>query len=135
MEKKELSKEKASPKKPKKPFFSKRGCIVATLFFLILIFINIYGNPMSEWRKKGHDATAQMDVRKAFTAAMTYFDNYPNGTVSLSELKSYGFIQSSDVNLSLLSGKKDDLKITALHQKGTTIYTIDSNGNISSQKK
>lgn len=131
--KKTSSKGKATPRKPKKPFFSKSGCIVAILFFLVLIFINIYGDPLYRFRKKGYDAAAQADVRNALTAAMAYFEDYPNGTVSLSKLTSYGFVQSSNASLTVLSGSKSNLKITALHTKGTKTYTIESDGNISSQ--
>jgi hypothetical protein len=138
MAKKEFSKGTASAEKPKKPFFSKGGCIVAIFFFLILIFINIYGDPLYTYRQKGYDAAAQSDVRNAFTAAMAYFDDYPNSTISLpilkSILKSSGYVQSSDVNLTVLSGIQSNLRITSFHNKGTKTYTIDSDGNISSQE-
>ena len=133
MEKEELSKATSPTEKPKKPFFSKGGCIAA-IIFLTLIIITILPNP--NYRKKGYDAAAQADVRNAFTAAVAYFEDYPNSTVSLSKLTSYGYVQStSKVNLTILSGSQSNLKITAFHTKGKNTYTIDSDGNITSQFK
>jgi hypothetical protein len=130
---KDFSKENGSAEKPKKPFFSKGGCIGA-IIFLTLIIITILPNP--NYRKKGYDAAAQADVRNAFTAAMAYFKDYPNGTISLPKLTSYGFVQSSNnVILAVVSGSQSNLKITAFHTKGTKTYAIDSDGNMSSQKR
>jgi len=135
VEKKELSKGNASPQKPKKPFFSKGGCIGAIIFFSIVIFFYVYGDPMYDYRQKGYDAAAKADAKNAYTVAQDYFTAYPTGTVSLSKLTSYGYVQSSKVTLTVLSGIQSNLKITSFHAKGTKAYTIDSDGNISSQKR
>lgn len=90
---------------------------------------------MYDYRQRGYDATANADAKNAYIAAQAYFKDYPTGTVSLSKLTSYGFVQSSKVTLKVLSGSQSNLKITAFHTKGSMIYTIDSDGNISSQER
>jgi len=135
MERKELSKRKASPKKPKKPFFSKSGCIGAIIFFSIIIFFYVYGDPLHKYRPRAYDAAANADVKCAYVAALEYFEDYPYGSVSLSKLTSYGYVQSKDVALTILSGSQSNLKIAAFHTKGKETYTIDSDGNITSRKR
>ena len=130
MEKQQLLKANASSEKPKKPFFSPSGCIVA-LVFLVLVYIGIDFAGIQSYRQRGYDATAKTDVKNAYTAAQAYFTDYPGSNISLSKLTSYGFIQTNNVNLVILSGKKPDLEITSTHSEGTKTYTVNSDGEIS----
>ena len=120
-----------------------------SLFLISLIVIIYWYNPSianyrqkdfnvevkENYRQKGYNADAYADVKIAYKVARAYFTDYPTATISLSKLTSYGYVQTSGVNLSVLSGKKSDLKITSFHNKGTRIYTIDSDGNTSFQFK
>ena len=83
------------------------------------------------FRQKGFDAMANEDVKNAYTAAQDYFTSSPAGSVSLSELKDHGYVQSNGVTLGVLSGSLDDLQMTASHSQGTRTYTVDSSGAIS----
>ena len=135
MEKEELSKATSPTGKPKKPFFSKGGCIVAIIFFSIVIFFYTYGDPLNKYQPRAYDAAANADIKSAYVAALEYFTDYPTGSVSLSKLTSYGFTPSSNVTLRVLSGNQSNLKIIAFHTKGKKLYTIDSDGNMSFQKR
>jgi len=135
MEKEELSKATSPTGKPKTPFFSKGGCIVAIIFFSIVIFFFIYGNPLKIYQLRVYDPAANADLSNAYNISLEYFLDYPNGSVSLSKLTSYGFIPSSDVTLRVLSGNQSNLKIIAFHTKGKMIFTIYSDGNIVYQKR
>ena len=81
-----------------------------------------------------HDSWASSDIKNAYTATQAYFTDYPGSTISLSKLTSYGYRQSSEVKIAVLSGSKSNLKITAFHPKGKKTFTVDSNGNITSQE-
>ncbi len=107
-------------------------------FFLIFLAAAFYWhthNPsMGMYQKRVYDATANADAKNAYTVAQDYFKDFPTGTISLSKLTSYGYVQSSKVTLTVLSGSQSNLKITSFHAKGTKTYTIDSDGNISSKE-
>ena len=84
----------------------------------------------------GPDEAARVDIRKAYTAAMTYFTDYPNGTVTYSKLTAYGFVPtrndtSINATLDIISGSRPNLKITASHPDAVKVYTVYSDGAIS----
>jgi type IV pilus assembly protein PilA len=83
------------------------------------------------YRQRGFDATANSDVKNAYTAAQAYFTGYPNGGVSLGELTQYGFVQSGSVTVTVVSGSQSNLQITASHTNGVRTYTVNSSGSIS----
>ncbi|MBW1692742.1 MAG: hypothetical protein JRJ41_01025 [Deltaproteobacteria bacterium] len=104
-------------------------------FFFIFLAAAFYWhthNPsMGMYQKKAYGAAANADAKNAYIAAQAYFIDYPTGTISLSKLTSYGFVQSSNVTLTVILGKKSDLQITSSHSSGTETYTINSSGEIS----
>jgi type IV pilus assembly protein PilA len=83
------------------------------------------------YRQRGYNAMAQADVRNAYTAAHVYFNDYPTSTPTLPNLHSYGFNQTTGVEvtteLSAASGS-----ISAKHVNGPKTYTIDATGIITS---
>jgi hypothetical protein len=115
----------------------KGGCLGGCLFVIICFILLFLGVVWihEQQHKKPTDSKAMMDVKNAYTAAQAYFLDYPDATVSFSKLTSYGFVQSSDVVLTVLSGNKSNLKISAFHTKGKKIYKVDSGGNISQKRK
>jgi hypothetical protein len=116
----------------------KGGCLGGCLFVLICFIFVFLGVVWihEQQHKEPTDSIAQSDAKNAYTASQAYFYDYPDGTVSLSKLTSYGFVQSSNnVTLTIVSGSQSNLKITAFHNKGTRIYTIDSDGKVSAQKR
>ena len=109
------------------------GCLTIICVLLLLLGL-IYGPSLISYKSRGYDSEAKADIKNAYTASQAYFTAYPTGTVSLSKLTSYGYVQSSKVTLTVLSGSQSNLRITSFHTKGTKTYTIDSDGNISSQE-
>lgn len=104
--------------------------IVLGVLACIVIGMSVLGD-LTYDKTRSNDSKANADVKNAYTAAQAYFTDHPTATVSLSKLTSYGYVQSSDVNLTVLSGGQYSLKITSSHTKGKKTYTIDSAGSIS----
>ena len=95
----------------------------------IIIGFNVWWNYVG---KPGEaDRISSDDINNAYTAAQAYFTDYPSGRVTLTRLTAYGFVPSKSVTMNILSGKRSDLKITAVHKNGTQIYIIRENGQIS----
>ncbi len=84
------------------------------------------------YRKKGYNTAANTDIKNAFTAAQAYYTDYPSGIISTTILTSYGFKYSPNVNLSVVNGVSTGLNITSTHNSSDKTYTIDSDGDISS---
>jgi hypothetical protein len=99
---------------------------------LIIIGFNVWWNYHGKIGE-GNSA-ANTDIKNAYIAAKAYFTDYPSGTITFSKLTSYGFIQSEDVTLAILSGKKSDLQFISLHSDGNKKYVIDGDGKVSIQK-
>jgi prepilin-type N-terminal cleavage/methylation domain-containing protein len=83
------------------------------------------------YRQRGYDATANADVKNSYTAAQAYFTDYPSGSVDLTKLKAYGYVQSNDIDLGVTGSQQADLTITGSHSSGTKTYTVNSAGSIS----
>jgi len=85
------------------------------------------------YRLRGYNATARSDAKNAYTAAQAYFSDNPTGEVNLARLQSYGYRQSSGVNLTVADGNMSTLNITSRYDPSvgnTTTYTVDNTGNI-----
>ncbi len=83
------------------------------------------------YRQKGYDATANADIKNAYTAAQSYFTDYQAGSVTPAILQSYGYQSSTNVTLSVVSGTESTLSLTAFHGSGTKTYTLNATGVIS----
>ncbi|MBW1989338.1 MAG: prepilin-type N-terminal cleavage/methylation domain-containing protein [Deltaproteobacteria bacterium] len=82
------------------------------------------------YRQRGYDAAANADVKNAYTAAQAAFSDDPTQTVTLPILKSYGFQQSENVTVTVVTGTMSGLSITAAHAQGTKTFTVDDGGAI-----
>ena len=83
------------------------------------------------YRQRGYNASANADVKNAFTSAQAYFSDNPAGTPSLDNLKAYGFNQTTDVTVTTTITQSGGT-ITAKHASGPKTYTADSAGVITS---
>jgi prepilin-type N-terminal cleavage/methylation domain-containing protein len=82
------------------------------------------------YRQRGYDATSQADVKNAYTSAQAYFTDYPSGTVTSAKLTGYGYVQSSNVTITVTPGLQSNLVITTKHLSGPKTYSVDSGGKI-----
>ena len=87
------------------------------------------------YRQRAFNATANSDMRNAYTAAMAYFADNPAGDVSSANLQTYGYNPSEDANLTVAGGTVDNFTITADHPNSTKNFTIDQNGAVTENTK
>ena len=84
------------------------------------------------YQRKGYNAAASIDIKKAYIAAQAYFTDYPTATISdVSTLERYGFTSSDHVTLTINTGTQDGLSMLASHVSGDVVYTVNSGGDIS----
>jgi len=84
----------------------------------------------NSYRKRAYNASANTDIKNAYTAAQAYFVDNPTGTVTTPILLSYGLNTSEGVTVTTTTGTVAGLALTASHSSGDITYSIDSNGNI-----
>ncbi len=82
------------------------------------------------YRKKGYDASANADVKNAYTAAQAHFTQNPADTVDAAKLAASGFKGTADVTLTITNGTQAALELTAKHASGDTTWKIDKDGVI-----
>jgi len=67
---------------------------------IIVLFIFSAGTYRDmPYRSRSPNASASADLKNAYTAAQAYHTDYPNVIVTLPLLKSYGLVQSKDVEI------------------------------------
>jgi prepilin-type N-terminal cleavage/methylation domain-containing protein len=81
------------------------------------------------YRERSYNAAANADAKNAYTAAQAYFTDNPTGTASLTNLQSYGYVQSANVTTTA-SGTQAALAITAKHNASTRTYSVNASGTI-----
>ncbi len=86
----------------------------------------------SAYRSRGFNASANADVKNAYTAAQAYFAENPTGTVTLPLLQATGFKSTAGVVTTVTAGTLSTLVITAAHPDGTLTYSVDADGTITS---
>ena len=87
------------------------------------------------YRKRGYNASSNADAKNAFTACQAYFTD--NATATLTgpaQITDYGFVASTGVTTTV-AGDQDALTITSTHASGDMLYTVTSNGAITSAKQ
>ena len=86
------------------------------------------------YRQRGYNASANADVKNAFTAAQAYYTDYETGVVDTGAtttiIQAYGYVPSTGVVLGTTGGAAGNLRITSYHSQGNKTYTIDSTGGI-----
>ena len=85
------------------------------------------------YRKRGYNASAQADMKNAFTAAQAYFSDYSDGTVTSAVLTNYGYKATANVTVTpgAFTQEASGNMLTSTHSSGDKTYSIDSDGTIS----
>ncbi len=71
------------------------------------------------------------ELESAYSAALSYFVNHPDGAVSKSILQDYGYAPDPSVNLTIADGTLNGLMMSASSsQAGSDSFSINSMGNL-----
>ncbi len=84
------------------------------------------------YKTLSYDAEANTAIKNAYTAAQSYFVDYPTATVTMTNLKQSGYRPPDGVILTIEDGRMDTLELRSFHVRGGTLYVIDAAGRIES---
>ena len=82
---------------------------------------------------KGRVATIKSDLNSAYKASVAVHIESPEDIVNIDILKENGYNQSKPIEITVVDGSMETLKITAKHINSAVIYKIDSSGKIQKQ--
>jgi len=82
------------------------------------------------YRQRGYNSAANADAKNGFTSAQAYFTDYPSGSVTVSKMKSYGYVQTANVSMTVNTGSQGSLSLTTYHTSGNKTYNVNSAGSI-----
>jgi type IV pilus assembly protein PilA len=106
--------------------------VIAIIGVLAAIAIPQY----SKYREMSFNAAALSDARNCYTAAQAYFATWLGGEIThVSVLTGdYAFKRTEGVDTSAM-GTQDTLEIVSIPDKGTKIYSVNSDGDIAEAPK
>jgi prepilin-type N-terminal cleavage/methylation domain-containing protein len=76
-------------------------------------------------------AMIQSNLSTAFKTAVGYHTDNPESIVTIEILEENGFSKNDEIDIEILDGSVDSLRISAEHQRIDATYVIDNNGTIS----
>ena len=85
----------------------------------------------ADYRARIFDAVTKEDLSRAYSSALTYFLDSPDGKVTMSDLEKYGFRSSPHVNIRIINGKLSNLLMVSFYDApGTQAYVTHSREGI-----
>jgi type IV pilus assembly protein PilA len=90
----------------------------------------------NKYRAMSYNAAALSDARNCYTAAQAYFAAWLGGEITDVDALTgdYAFMRSAGVETSA-AGTQETLEIVSIPDKGTKIYTVNSEGDITEAPK
>lgn len=107
--------------------------LITGVAIIPFVFLGVITVPQfSAYRERGYCAAAKADIHIAYTSAQALYSDNPDTNIShIGELEKYGLQKSKDVNIEVISGRINDLKISSKHSGCKKTYYVDSKGSIS----
>ena len=84
------------------------------------------------YRQRGYNASANADIKNAYTAAQVYFTDFATGEVTSPILTAYGYVPTTGVTLTIpaTTDTQSTLAMTSVHANGSKVYSITNTGAI-----
>lgn len=102
--------------------------VIAIIGVLAAIAISQYG----QYKQRAFDVHARANLKTLWLTCNLYWQDNPNGTCNIAAITNttYGFSTAVDVTLSG-QGTESDFSGTASHNESSTVFNINSAGNLS----
>lgn len=83
-------------------------------------------------RERAYIKSLESDLSMAYKAAVAHhLEKQDEEIDDVEDLKTYGYMQSDNVEINIIDGRADSLEITATHPGVLGVYKVDQNGHIS----
>jgi prepilin-type N-terminal cleavage/methylation domain-containing protein len=101
--------------------------VVIGIIGILAIIANAQFSGYVTWT---YDKVVKEDLRNAYNASVGYFNDDPNGSITPSILKAYGYTRTPRVNLLILNDTLPGLLMIAFFDSpGSKTYVVDVSGN------
>jgi prepilin-type N-terminal cleavage/methylation domain-containing protein len=120
----------------KRPLQRQKGFTLVELLIVILVLGILAGITMTMlfgYRQRAHIRTLESDLLQAYKTSLVYFVDHPDNQVDLAILTATGYSPSTDVQITILDGGQDTLRITATHPNVIGVYEVDKTGRVFKQ--
>lgn len=114
----------------------RKGFTVVELLVAVLIIGTLAAITMLallSYKEKGYIVSLKSELKSAYQASIQYHTDYPMGTATLDILKEYGYKPGDLVDVKVVDGSGDNLRITITHPSVTGVYQVDQDGYVSKQ--
>ena len=122
----------------KTPFQKRNGRGFTVLELLVVILILGILATMAimyllGYIEKGYVSAVESDLKSAYDASIQYYTDSPSGSITMDIITAYGYRRSKDVDLTIVDGTLETLRITATHPGVQGVYQMDESGLVSQQ--
>ena len=117
----------------KRPLQRQKGLTLVELLALILILGIMAGISITILfgsRQRAHIKSLESDLSRAYKTSLAYYIDHPDGPVDLAVLAANGFSPSNNVQITVVDGGQDTLRITATHPDVIGVYEVDKAGRV-----
>ncbi len=81
------------------------------------------------YKQRGYYATSSNDAKNAYTAAQSYYNEFPSADMTYDKLFYGGYKSSAGISITA-SGVQTALLLLVKHSQSDTTFTVDADGRI-----
>lgn len=124
------------PSDTKRPLQKQKGFTLVELMAVILILGIMAGISITilfGYRQRAHIRALESDLSRAYKTSLAYYVDHPDDQVDLAILTATGYRPSTSVQITVVDGGQDTLRITATHPGVIGVYEVDKAGRVFKQ--